>query len=103
VLVITPGKYLDDSLLLLPQSFHATNSILYDLVNGFGLVPQYNIHAGRYVPANWGDWPKWGDQEDGTYRNPVIPSDYQSTSPCLLLRNVPFAIEGDVFLLVSIS
>ena len=28
------------------------------------------------APAKWGDWPKWGDQGDGTYRNPVIPSDY---------------------------
>ena len=27
-------------------------------------------------PSQWGDWPKWGDQGDGTYRNPVIPSDY---------------------------
>jgi hypothetical protein len=27
-------------------------------------------------PHKWGDWPKWGDQGDGTYNNPVIPSDY---------------------------
>ena len=24
----------------------------------------------------WGDWPKWGDQKNGTYRNPVLPGDY---------------------------
>lgn len=24
----------------------------------------------------WGDWPKWGDQGDGSYRNPVVPADY---------------------------
>jgi len=25
---------------------------------------------------NWGNWKTWGDQGNGTYRNPVIPSDY---------------------------
>lgn len=24
----------------------------------------------------WGKWESWGDQGDGTYMNPVIPSDY---------------------------
>ena len=24
----------------------------------------------------WGEWTTWGDQEDGTYCNPVLPSDY---------------------------
>lgn len=24
----------------------------------------------------WGNWSTWGDQGDGTYRNPVLPSDY---------------------------
>ncbi|HEX8465221.1 MAG TPA: glycoside hydrolase 43 family protein [Abditibacterium sp.] len=24
----------------------------------------------------WGDWPSWGDQGNGTYQNPVLPSDY---------------------------
>ena len=33
------------------------------------------IHADD-APATWGNWLKWGDQGDGTYRNPVIPSDY---------------------------
>jgi beta-xylosidase len=28
------------------------------------------------VPPRWGDWPAWGDQGDGTYRNPVVPGDY---------------------------
>jgi len=26
--------------------------------------------------GKWGDWQTWGDQGDGTYRNPVIPSEY---------------------------
>jgi hypothetical protein len=32
--------------------------------------------AASDAPATWGDWPKWGAQGDGTYRNPVLPSDY---------------------------
>ena len=24
----------------------------------------------------WGHWDKWGEQPDGTFMNPVIPSDY---------------------------
>ena len=24
----------------------------------------------------WGKWESWGDQGNGTYMNPVIPSDY---------------------------
>ena len=27
----------------------------------------------------WGAWTNWGDQGDGTYRNPVLPSDYSDT------------------------
>ncbi len=29
-----------------------------------------------YVPANAQQTGKWGDQGDGTYRNPILPSDY---------------------------
>lgn len=37
-------------------------------------LPRFLANA---QPApHWGDWPKWGDQGDGTYRNPVIPADY---------------------------
>ncbi len=28
------------------------------------------------APSKWGDGPLWGDQKDGTYRNPVLPGDY---------------------------
>lgn len=24
----------------------------------------------------WGSWLTWGDQSDGTYRNPVLPAEY---------------------------
>ena len=26
--------------------------------------------------AAWGNWTRWGDQGDRTYRNPVLPADY---------------------------
>lgn len=28
------------------------------------------------APPSWGQWTNWGDQGDGTYRNPVAPADY---------------------------
>ena len=31
---------------------------------------------GQPQPVEWGNWQCWGDRGDGTYRNPVIPSDY---------------------------
>lgn len=27
-------------------------------------------------PTAWGEWPKWGDQGDGTFRNPILPADF---------------------------
>lgn len=26
--------------------------------------------------VRWGTWQTWGEQADGTYRNPVVPADY---------------------------
>ena len=34
------------------------------------------MFASAQTPGKWGDWPLWGDQKDGTYRNPVLPGDY---------------------------
>lgn len=28
------------------------------------------------IPSFWGDWQTWGQQEDGTYINPVLPADF---------------------------
>lgn len=28
------------------------------------------------APPRWGYWDSWGDQGDGTYRNPVLPADF---------------------------
>lgn len=36
-----------------------------------------NAHGQTAQPAPvWGDWKNWGDQGNGTYRNPVLPGDY---------------------------
>jgi beta-xylosidase len=41
----------------------------------------------------WGDWPKWGDQGDGTYNNPVIPSDY-SDIDCIRVGSDYYAVSS---------
>ena len=46
-----------------------------------------------YQPRAWGDWPKWGDQSDGTYRNPVIPSDY-SDIDCIRVDSDYYAVSS---------
>ena len=44
-------------------------------------------------PFSWGDWPKWEDQKDGTYRNPVLPGDY-SDLDCIRVGYDYFAISS---------
>ncbi len=44
-------------------------------------------------PAKWGEWPTWGDQGDGTYRNPVLPSDY-SDIDCIRVGSNYYAISS---------
>src|SRR4051812_8597723 len=45
------------------------------------------------APSKWGGWPKWGDQGDGTYRNPVLPSDY-SDLDCIRVGKDYYAISS---------
>jgi beta-xylosidase len=53
------------------------------------------IHAkpGEDRSAAWGDWPSWGDHGDGTYRNPVLPSDY-SDLDCIRVGSDYYAISS---------
>ena len=57
-------------------NLHMKKSIGFQLVLGglsvlsAGEVSAISPHSG------WGMWEKWGDQGDGTFINPVIPSDY---------------------------
>lgn len=44
-------------------------------------------------PRQWGDWPNWGDQGDGTYRNPVVPGDY-SDIDCIRVGSDYYAISS---------
>lgn len=41
----------------------------------------------------WGEWTTWGDQEDGTYCNPVLPSDY-SDIDCIRVGDDYYAISS---------
>jgi beta-xylosidase len=52
-----------------------------------------SLLAGDVTPAIWGDWPEWGDQKDGTYRNPVLPGDY-SDLDCIRVGSDYYAISS---------
>ena len=41
----------------------------------------------------WGEWTTWGDQGDGTYCNPVLPSDY-SDIDCIRVGDDYYAISS---------
>jgi beta-xylosidase len=49
--------------------------------------------AGDAMQPAWGDWPRWGDQGDGNYRNPVLPSDY-SDLDCIRVGSDYYAISS---------
>lgn len=42
---------------------------------------------------SWGNWASWGDQHDGTYRNPIIPADY-SDIDCIRVGDDFYAISS---------
>lgn len=53
-----------------------------------------NVFAQADTAApKWGDWQKWGDQEDGTYRNPVLPGDY-SDIDCIRVGENYYAVSS---------
>ena len=49
--------------------------------------------SAQNAPSKWGDWPAWGDQSDGTYRNPVLPGDY-SDLDCIRVGSDYYAISS---------
>lgn len=59
------------------------------LTFSFGTLPARS----QDHPPKWGNWPKWGDQRDGTYRNPVIPSDY-SDIDCIRVGAEYYAVSS---------
>src|SRR5471032_761347 len=44
-------------------------------------------------PLKWGEWRTWGDQGDGTYRNPVLPTDY-SDIDCIRVGSDYYAVSS---------
>ncbi|NVM64448.1 beta-xylosidase [Mucilaginibacter sp. SG538B] len=41
----------------------------------------------------WGNWTNWGDQPDGTYRNPVLPGDYSDVD-CIRVGTDYYAVSS---------
>lgn len=41
----------------------------------------------------WGDWKTWGDQGDGTYKNPILPADY-SDLDCIRVGDDYYAVSS---------
>lgn len=59
------------------------------------LLPCYFVTLAAWAqePVRWGDWQTWGDQGNGTYRNPVIPADY-SDLDCIRVGDDYYAISS---------
>lgn len=66
-------------------------SIFLGIILGF--LPLY-INAQEVVQdIKWGNWEKWGDQGNGTYRNPILPGDY-SDIDCIRVGKDYYAISS---------
>jgi beta-xylosidase len=59
----------------------------------FALLPGASSALEQTPPPVWGDWQSWGDQHDGTYLNPVLPSDY-SDLDCIRVGSDYYAISS---------
>lgn len=46
-----------------------------------------------FAQQEWGKWETWGEQADGTFRNPIIPSDY-SDLDCIKVGEDYYAISS---------
>lgn len=58
-----------------------------------GLSAQYVLAQEGNQNVKWGNWQKWGDQGNGTYRNPILPGDY-SDIDCIRVGNDYYAISS---------
>lgn len=45
------------------------------------------------APEKWGAWEAWGDQGNGTYRNPVLPGDYSDVD-CIRVGDNYYAVSS---------
>lgn len=69
-------------------STHSLRAILFTAAAAFAAAVEPAIG-----PAKWGEWPTWGDQGNGTFRNPVLPSDY-SDLDCIRVGADYYAISS---------
>lgn len=51
------------------------------------------LGQGATAQVKWGDWTRWGDQGNGLYLNPIIPSDY-SDIDCIRVGDDYYAISS---------
>lgn len=49
--------------------------------------------AAQAQQTEWGKWERWGEQPDGSYLNPIIPSDY-SDIDCIRVGDDYYAISS---------
>ena len=68
-------------------------SIWFRPLLGSLLLGTTTLTSADATPGTWGDWPRWGDQRDGTYRNPVLPADY-SDLDCIRVGADYYAISS---------
>lgn len=69
--------------------------ILYvGLITGFCILGDVTAqNTSNESNPVWGNWEKWGEQNDGTYRNPIIPADY-SDIDCIQVGDDYYAISS---------
>ena len=53
----------------------------------------YGVGCFAQDAVRWGDWQLWGEQPDGTFRNPIIPADY-SDLDCIRVGEDYYAISS---------
>ena len=58
-----------------------------------GFINESSAQPNSAINKSWGDWRRWGDQGDGTYQNPVLPSDY-SDLDCIRVGSDYYAISS---------
>ncbi|MGZ5190937.1 MAG: glycoside hydrolase family 43 protein [Flavisolibacter sp.] len=59
----------------------------------FFLLIFNGLFAQHETIRNWGEWETWGDQEDGTYVNPILPGDF-SDLDCIRVGEDYYAISS---------
>lgn len=69
--------------------------ILYvGLITGFCILGDVTAqNTSNESNPVWGKREKWGEQNDGTYRNPIIPADY-SDIDCIQVGDDYYAISS---------